>query len=182
MKKIIFIAVVVVAATVFFMREKIQDTFFGTDLPEPTLVEFEKQEPLYSYDWRLIGPTGKYLSFIEYMNRNVIVNYWSANSEVSVEELKIWSKLYEDYKNDVFFIFVTNDSQADVNSFLKETGYVFPVFFSGSTPLKTIVLDSVPKTYLITKKGRVAVKHTGGANWNSESFRKFLDDLIKHNK
>jgi hypothetical protein len=116
---------------------------------------------------------------VEYMGRNVIVNYWSPNAPESVEELKAWDKLYEDYKNDIFFIFATNDSQTDVNAFLKDNGYVFPVYYSGSTPLKSIVLDKAPKTYLITKTGRIVVNHTGAANWNSESFREVLDNIVK---
>jgi len=179
MKKIVAIGIVLIGIIGFLNRDKIEDTFFGSNLPEPTSIAFEKQLPLYSYDWKLIGPTGNTLSFIEYMNRNVIVNYWSPNTPDSVEELKAWNKLYEDYKNDVFFIFVTKESQGDVNTFIKENGYVFPVYFSGSTPLKSIVLDKTPKTYLITKTGRIVVNHTGAANWNSDSFRKILDDLIK---
>lgn len=163
----------------FLYREKLNDALFGSNLPEPSTIAFEKQLPLYSYDWRLLGPTGKSLSFIEYMNRTVIVNYWSSKSPESVEELKVWAKLYEDYKNDVFFVFVTKDSQTEVNSFIEETGYVFPVFLSGSTPLKSIVLDKTPKTYLITKQGRIAVNHSGAANWNSEQFRKMLDQIVK---
>nr|WP_294938020.1 TlpA disulfide reductase family protein [uncultured Flavobacterium sp.] len=180
MKKIIIVIVIVLIAVLGFLnKEKIQDALFGNDLPEPTTIAFEKQLPLYSYDWRLIGPTGKTLSFIEYGGRNVIVNYWSSKSPASVEELKTWAKLYEDYKNDMFFIFVTTDSQVEVNKFIKDNGYVFPVFLSGSTPLKSIVLDTAPKTYLITKKGRIVVNHSGAANWNSESFRKVLDGIIK---
>lgn len=180
MRKIVIISIVALIGIVGFLNsDKIKDVFFGSDLPEPTTVAFEKQLPLYSYDWKLIGPTGKSLSFIEYMDRNVIVNYWSLNNPESVEELKTWAKLYDDYKNDMFFIFVTKDSQGDVNTFLKETGYVFPVYYSGSTPLKSIVLDKTPKTYLVTKTGRIVVNHSGAANWNSDNFRKVLDDLQK---
>ncbi|MEW5675051.1 hypothetical protein ABGT15_01930 [Flavobacterium enshiense] len=182
MKRVLLISVIAIAVITFFMREKIQDAFFGSDLPEPTSIAFEKQVPIFSYNWRLIGSKGTVMSFVEYMNRNVIVNYWSPNSKESVEELKQWAKLYDDYKNDIYFIFVTKDSQQDVNKFLKEKGYVFPVFYSGSTPLKTIVLEKAPRTYLITKSGRVTVDHSGVANWNSENFRKLLDDIIKQNK
>ncbi|ESU29260.1 hypothetical protein FLJC2902T_06560 [Flavobacterium limnosediminis JC2902] len=184
MKKIIIVGVVALIGVIGFLNiDKIQEAFSGSNLPEPTSIAFEKQMPLYSYDWKLIGPTGASLSFVEYMNRNVIINYWSLNDPESVEELKAWNKLYEDYKGEnVFFIFVTADSQADVNAFLKDNDYVFPVYYSGSTPLKSIVLDKAPKTYLVAKTGRVVVNHTGAANWNSDNFRKVLDDLIKQNK
>ncbi|UOK42556.1 MULTISPECIES: TlpA family protein disulfide reductase [Flavobacterium] len=179
MKKIIVIVVVLVGIVGFLNIDKIQDAFFGSDLPEPTSIVFEKQLPLFSYNWNLVGRTGSSISFMEYGGRDVIVNYWSPNVPESVEELKIWAKLYEDYKDKVFFIFVTNDSQQDVNKFLQDTGYLFPVYYSGSTPLKSIVLDKAPKTYLITKKGRVVVDYTGAANWNSDYFRNILDGLIK---
>ncbi|ESU23488.1 hypothetical protein FEDK69T_16540 [Flavobacterium enshiense DK69] len=179
MKKIIVIGVILIGIVGFLNSDKIKDALFGSDLPEPTSIAFEKQMPLFSYNWNLIGTSGTMISFVEYMNRDVIINYWSPNVPESVEELKVWSKLYEDYKNDVFFIFVTNDSQADVNKFLKDTGYLFPFYYSGSSPLKSIILDKAPKTYLITKKGRIVVDHAGAANWNSDDFRKVLDGVIK---
>jgi hypothetical protein len=180
MKKIIVVVgIVLICALAILKKDTIQEVFFGSNLPEPTSIAFEKQLPLYSYDWQLLGIKGRPISFVEYMNRNVIINYWSPNSEESVAELEVWAKLYEDYKNDIFFIFATDDSQADVNKFIKEKGYVFPIFYSASTPLRTMVLDKAPKTYLITKKGRVVVNHSGAANWNSENFRKVLDGIIK---
>lgn len=182
MKKILVIGIVLIGLVAVLTIDKIKAAFDSSDLPEPTTIQFEKQLPLYSYDWRLIGPTGTTVSFVEYMNRNVIVNYWSANSPESVEELKQWAKLYEDYKNDVFFIFVTKDSQVDARKLIEENGYVFPIFYSGGTPLRSMVFDKAPKTYMITKKGRIVVNHTGAANWNSEEFRAFLDELIKNNK
>lgn len=182
MKKILGIGIVLIGIVAFLNIDKIKDVFAGSNLPEPTTIQFEKQLPMYSYDWKLLGPTGKTISFVEYMGRNVIVNYWSSNSPESVEELKVWAKLYEDYKNEVFFVFVTNDSQTDALKFIKENEYVFPMFYSGGTPLRSIVLDKAPKTYLIAKNGRIAVNHSGAANWNSENFRKVLDEFIKNNK
>lgn len=182
MKKILVIGIVLIGLVTVLYIDKIKEAFDSSDLPEPTTIQFEKQLPLYSYDWRLIGPSGKAISFVEYMNRNVIINYWSANSPESVEELEQWAKLYEDYKNDVFFIFVTKDSQVDATKLFKEKEYVFPMYYSGGTPLRSMVFDKAPKTYMITKKGRIVVNHTGAANWDSKNFRAFLDELIKNKK
>ncbi|KGO89641.1 TlpA family protein disulfide reductase [Flavobacterium suncheonense] len=182
MKKIFLIGVLLIGLGIYVFKQEIQECFFESDLPDPTYIAFEKQLPLYSYNWSLIGTKGSSNPFVKYKRRNVIVNFWSSKSKSSVEEMKVWAKLYEDYKNDIAFVFVTKDSQTDVNRFLKETGYVFPVFYSGSTPLKTIVLDKAPKTYLITKSGRVVVAYSGAANWNSKKFRNLLDEIINQNK
>lgn len=182
-KSVLYSVIAVVLLLGGFFGFKFKDSLFAPNFPEPTSIPFEKQLPVYSYNWKFIGVYGKPISFIEYMHRNVIVNYWSPNSEESVEELKIWAKLYEDYKDkNVFFIFATKDSQVDVNKFLAKEGYVFPVFYSTSEPIQSIVLDKTPKTYLITKSGRIVVNHSGPANWNSENFRKTLDEVLKQNK
>ncbi len=177
MKKIFLGGIFFFGLMIFFFRQDIQDFLFEPNLPKPTHIAFEKQLPLYTYNWSLIGPTGRSSSFVKFRNRNVIVNFWSSNSKESVKEMKVWAKLYEDYKNDISFVFVTKDSQIEVNAFLKKTGYVFPIFYSGSVPLKTIVLDKAPKTYVIAKSGRVVVDYSGAANWNSKEFRKLLEDL-----
>lgn len=184
MKKIFLLIALVLGIVAIFNLGKIKEALFAPDLPEPTAIPFEKQLPLYSYDWKIIGPvSGKAISFVEYMDRNVIVNYWSSKSPASVEELEVWAKLYEDYKNDIFFVFATNDSQVETNKFIKEKGYLFPVFLSASKPLRSsMVFDKAPKTYMISKNGRIAVNYSGAANWNSESFRKVLDEFVKNNK
>jgi hypothetical protein len=37
----------------------------------------------------------------------------------------------------------------------------------------------IPSTYVLNKKGRIIVDSKVSANWNSDGFRKVLDELVK---
>ena len=39
--------------------------------------------------------------------------------------------------------------------------------------------STIPATYLIDKQGNVVLAKIGTANWNSDSFREKLDELLK---
>ena len=38
---------------------------------------------------------------------------------------------------------------------------------------------SIPRTYVLDKKGNIAIDKSGAADWNSDSVRKLLDKLLK---
>ena len=47
-----------------------------------------------------------------------------------------------------------------------------------SNPSPEISTGTLPTTFIIDKKGRVALKDVGASNWNSSSVRNMLDGLI----
>ena len=88
-------------------------------------------------------------------------------------------KLYNDYKDKVVFIFVTNEDWDKVSTFFNEKGYNLPVYNSVSVPLKKFTeVNSIPASYLIDKNGAILISKVGAADWNSNKVRNLLDELI----
>jgi hypothetical protein len=88
-------------------------------------------------------------------------------------------KLYNDYQDKIVFLFVTTDSFEKANSFLGKESLNLPIFQSVSNPPLEMESSTIPATYLVDQQMNVVVAKIGAADWNSDSFRKQLDDMLK---
>ena len=149
------------------------------EFPEPNVIEFEKQQVVSFYDWKIISPNGNSQNFITKANKVTFVYYWSTSDKENLDNLDRLEKFYNKYNTKLEFVFVTNDSQVDVRKFIEVNGYTFPVFFSLSPIPSPMKMDEHSRAYLISKKGRIVVDNLGLANWNSNLFYEIVDGLIK---
>jgi hypothetical protein len=78
-----------------------------------------------------------------------------------------------------FFLFVTTDHFEKVNAFLIKENLNLPIYHSVTDPPLELESSTIPATYLIDKHGNIVVAKIGTADWNSESFRKNLDELLQ---
>jgi peroxiredoxin len=86
--------------------------------------------------------------------------------------------LYNDYKDKIAFVFITSDQKSKVDKFYAKNNYNLPTYNLLSNTPKEISTRSIPATFVIDKKGKIAVKEIGASNWNNSSVRKMLDNLI----
>ena len=170
MKRFFFFLSLLITVVIFSSCDKLQ---------EPKLTEFEKQQIISNYDWRLISPNGNTLSFITKKSKVVFVFVWSTKDENIERVLDNISELYEKYNTKMEFVFVTSDKQVEVRKFLESNKYSLPVFFSLSPISKPMNLEESKKGYLISKKGRIVVANEGDINWNSKKIHELIDGLLK---
>lgn len=175
-KTLILLLLVVVVVATFVLFKGYSNS---SNLPEPNYIEFEKQQVVSFFEWSLIGPTGKTKNIYIDQGNVMIIHFWDAKNSKSVEELETFQKLYDDYKTKAQFYFVTSNSQPEVRAFIEKNKYSFPVFFSLSPLPKPLENKIIPSTYVLNKKGRIIVDSKVSANWNSDGFRKVLDELVK---
>ena len=88
-------------------------------------------------------------------------------------------ELYNDYGNKVQFFLVSNESQFKIETFMAKHKYTFPVYQALDAPPKILESQSLPTTYLISKTGKIVIKKTGVADWNSEKTRAIIDNLLE---
>ena len=88
-------------------------------------------------------------------------------------------KLHDDYQDKIVFLFVTTDSFERANSFLVKENLNLPIFQSVTKPPLELESSTIPATYLVDQQTNVVVAKIGAADWNSDSFREQLDDLLK---
>lgn len=150
-----------------------------SNFPEPNLIPFEKQEVISSHDLKLIESTGRSVNLYANRDKIIFLHYWKTTDKDITADIELLEKLYNDYKLKIEFYFITDDTQLNVRNFIEKNNLLFPNYFLGSTPLRPLEFKNSPKSYLISKSGRIVMNQDGIANWNSDKLRKTIDDLLK---
>lgn len=141
-------------------------------------VEDDEQITLEDYHWNLVDLEGKRIDFQSAKGKVAVVNVWATWCPPCVAEFPKFVDLYADYKDKVVFAFVANDDKEKVEAFLKKKGYQLPVYLQASNAPSALESSTIPATYIISKSGKIVVDERGAANWNSESTRSLLDELV----
>ncbi len=97
----------------------------------PSEINVKEQQQLSSYNWHLKGLNSDNIDFNTLKDKVVFVNFWATWCPPCIAEMPEIQKLYNDYKNKVVFLFVTNDNWKKVNKFYTENNYNLPTY----TPL-----------------------------------------------
>ncbi len=118
----------------------------------------------------------------DFKGKIILINFWASWCPPCRAEMPVFQKLYDDYREKVSFIFVTDDQPDKVVKYMSEFNYHLPVYFLRSVPTQTFNIHSLPTTFVINRKGEIQVNKKGAANWNSKEFRERLDFMIKDEK
>lgn len=144
----------------------------------PRVVEVEERTKVMSYDWKLHGVNTESINFDTAKGKVVLVNYWATWCPPCIAEMPSLQKLYNDYKDKVVFLFVTTDDDPEINKFMKDKSYYYPIYRSLSQHPKPFVSKTIPTTYLINKKGDIIIDKVGAADWDSSKVRETIDVLL----
>jgi len=145
----------------------------------PSVNNMDETEVISSYDWELKGLNTQSVNFNKFEDKVIFVNFWATWCPPCRAELPMIQKLYNDYKDNVVFVFVTNEDWNTVKPFFDKNEYDLPIYNSASIPpQKFTEVNSIPASYLIDKNGAILISKVGAADWNSNKVRKLLDDLI----
>lgn len=145
----------------------------------PSIENVENREILTNYNWQLKGLNTTDFDFNTAKNKVVIVNFWATWCPPCVAEMPSLQNLYNDYNDQVVFVFVTSEGTEKVMPFMEKHNYNLPIYNMISREPELLTTRSIPATYLINKEGEIVINKTGAANWNSSKVRSQLDELIK---
>jgi len=134
---------------------------------------------LKDYQWSLKAINGELLNFSELKGKVVFVNFWATWCAPCRAEMPAIQALYTKYKDDVAFVFISQESKAEVLPFMEKYNYNLPIYSAATRiPNKLNTSNSIPNTYVISKKGKIVIHKTGAANWDSKATYKIMDTLI----
>lgn len=151
-----------------------------TSLP-PTTLDAEEQYNVGKAVnlWQIYDQKGTRVTFGKLNEKPVFINFWATWCPPCIAELPGIAELYEKYKDDVNFVFVSSESPETVKKFaLKHNYQDLPFYFSGTVP-PDFTGNSIPATFIISREGKVVVAKRGAARWNTEKTEKLLKQLIK---
>ncbi|RBW56331.1 TlpA family protein disulfide reductase [Tenacibaculum sp. E3R01] len=145
----------------------------------PSIIKSEKRDVLNDYNWSLKGLNTIDVDFNNLKNKVVFINFWATWCPPCIAEIPSIQELYNDYKDEVVFIFVSNEKREVINAFYKKHNYDLPTYNLGNSLPKIFQVNSIPTSFVINKKGEVVINKSGAADWNSSKFRSLLNELIK---
>lgn len=129
-------------------------------------------------DWVLEDLEGDTFRVAEVQGKVVLLNFWASWCPPCVAEMPSLNTLYGDYKDQVQFLFIARDQKDRVMSYLNKEGYEFPVYFEKGLTPKALYYGGLPTTFVLDKSGKIAVAHSGAADWNAPRVRNLLDSLL----
>lgn len=146
----------------------------------PSVLDKANQNKLEDYNWKLKSINGDIYNLEKQAKGKVVlVNFWATWCPPCIAEMPSMELLYEDYKNDMEFVFVSNEDFSVIHKFMAKNDYSFKVYNPLTKYPEGFNVSSIPRTFLIDKEGNVVIDKTGAANWNSETVRKTINTLLK---
>ena len=172
---VVFIGLLIIPQT----RQPIQ-VFLqkGLALFGPSVADKSDQEQLDTYQWNLTDLNGVPYDFKSAEGQVVLVNFWATWCPPCIAEMPSLVALHEDYKDKIQFLFVSNEDKADIEAFLEKRAFNIPVHQSISAVPEALNTSSIPRTLLLSKDGSIVIDKTGASNWNSDTVRETVDNLL----
>ena len=145
----------------------------------PKVIKEVKRDTLKEYDWSLVDERGEDVNFSEFQGKAIFINFWATWCPPCRAEMPFIEDFYKEFKEDMVFVLVSNEDRSVIQKFRDKENYSFPIYQMRSRPPEAFqISNSIPLSFLIDGKGRIAVQKTGSARWNSSSFYKKIRSSV----
>ena len=145
---------------------------------QSSLIDNDDRLAVTYSNWELKSDLNTTLNFKETEGKVVFINFWATWCPPCIAEMPSIQALYNDYKDKVVFLFVTNDDFETVEQFKTKKNFDFLVFNPLNEIPEELTTRSIPRTFIINTKGEIVVDESGAIDWNSETVRNQLDALL----
>jgi thiol-disulfide isomerase/thioredoxin len=135
--------------------------------------------PKADFSMNLINSKGERVSMEEFRGKVIFMNIWATWCPPCIAEMPGINKLYNDVnKEDVVFIMLSVDQNFQkAIDFNKKKGFDFEVYrVEGQMP-QMYSTQSIPTTYVIDAKEKIALTHLGMGDYDTDEFKEFLQEL-----
>lgn len=131
-------------------------------------------------DWRmsLVSNSGDQLDLSEMKGKPVFINYWATWCPPCIAEMPSLQNLYNRYKDDVHFVFISNEDPEVVKKFMEKRDYDLPLYRVVGRVPDAFESSTLPTTILIGSGGRMVLFKTGAARWDSKKVFTMMNGLI----
>jgi thiol-disulfide isomerase/thioredoxin len=136
-----------------------------------------------NYAWNLRSLDGKKISLADLKGRTIFLNFWATWCGPCKMEMPSIQRLYDRMKAEgIAFVAVSDESPADVRSFVRKMGFTFPIYTTGEEPPGVYRHFGIPTIMVISPGGNVVFKHVGCARWDDGAVIKFLRTVSRSGK
>lgn len=142
-----------------------------------TSVEENEQKPRVKGQGTLVLQDGRghQRRMSSYLDKPVFINYWATWCPPCRAEMPTLEKLYQEYGDQVNFLFVSTQPMAKQQAFLDEYDYDLPVYQLLSKPGGDFNYSVLPTSMIISRDNRVVLRKEGAVNWQSDKVREIFE-------
>ena len=171
------------SAVLVFVLALGASTAQGQDrLQPPTPVATDTSFGEVNYDLSLLSTDSTLVSLSAFRDRVLFINFWASWCAPCIREMPSIDALRRRIEGlDIDVLMVSVDDQLeDIRAFANKHDVETPVFLRAwnreERPFRSALL---PRTYIVSKEGRVVYEHTGAANWDSDKIASYLEELAR---
>jgi len=128
--------------------------------------------------WEISDLSGKTVRFDQLLDKPVFVNFWATWCPPCNAELPGIHNLYEQYKNKVNFVFLSDEAPNTIGTFISKHQYQDMPFYRYNRVPSDFSSSSIPTTFIISREGKVVLEKKGAARWDSERVKTLLNKLL----
>jgi thiol-disulfide isomerase/thioredoxin len=159
--------------------------FAGSALMETGVMDINadknRAEKTFDYDFVIKDLDGKTIDMNDFKGKVVFINLWATWCGPCRVEMPSIQELYNQVdKEKVTFIMLsldTDENQPKIVKYIADKEFSFPVYQAAGQLPKQLQVSSIPTTVVIGKDGKIKMKKVGTANYATEEFKHFLEEL-----
>jgi len=146
--------------------------------PAALPVQFASERS-YPLSLPLVTLDGRPANLAQFRGKVVLVNLWASWCPPCLAEMPGLQALYQkvDTSKVAFVLISLDENPNKARALLKRKHYTMPVFFPTADLPAPFQTSSIPYTVILTPQGRVADRHSGMADYDTEAFRQALERL-----
>jgi len=133
----------------------------------------------FDYNFTVKDLDGNTVDFNKFKGKTVFLNLWATWCGPCVAEMPSIESLYGkvDKSKVVFVILNWFEDSKKVSKFISNKKFTFPVYLVNGDVPSQLNVPSIPTTFVIYPNGTINTKKTGTANYDTDKFKQFLEEL-----
>jgi thiol-disulfide isomerase/thioredoxin len=135
----------------------------------------------FDYDFTLLDASQKPIDMAKYRGKTIFLNIWATWCGPCRAEMPSIQSLYDKVDHSkIEFVMLSLDQQdrfKKVSSYITKQGFTFPVFYPDSDLPALLQVRTIPTTFVINPKGEVVYQENGTANYDTDKFKAFLEEM-----
>ncbi len=162
-------------------RKQISAFMAGLMATSPKTMQASEQIslPAEAWEWQLVDMEGKAVSLSQFRGQTILLNFWATWCPPCIAEMPDIQALYDGYADKAVFLLISDEDPQTIKAFMQKKGYTMPFYQQLSAAPSVFATNSIPTTWLISPEGKMVIRKTGAAKWNSRSMQQLIDQYSR---
>ncbi len=146
----------------------------------PKAIQEDQQESLSAdtYNWTIFDLDGNRIPFNHFQGQAIFLNFWATWCAPCIAEMPDIQALYDQFGDEAAFVLVSDEKPERIRDFMESRGFDMPVYLRRGGAPPDFASRTIPITFVIAPDGRIVIRKTGVAKWNSSSMQSLMRELI----